>query len=202
MEIAIVVFDGWDELDAIGPYEVFSHAESVGADVEVSLCTLTETSCVKGGNGLIIEPEALLSDLNADLVVVPGGGWTDQSDTGVRAEIKHGDLPEMLQKLHNSGTTVASVCTGGMILAHGGLLNGRPAVTHTSALDDLRDSNAKVVEARVVDDGDIISASGVTSGIDLAFHLVERAFGAKVAESISEIMEYEPSDNIYKGCNH
>ena len=202
MEIAIVVFDGWDELDAIGPYEVFSYAKRVGADVEVSLCTLTEADRVKGANGLIIEPQAVLSDLNPDLVVVPGGGWADQSETGARAEIERGDLPEKLQELHDNGTTVASVCTGGMILAHSGILNGRPAVTHTSALGDLRDSDAKVVEARVVDDGDIITAGGITSGIDLAFRLVERTFGAEITESVSEIMEYEPSDHIYDGASH
>jgi transcriptional regulator GlxA family with amidase domain len=197
VKIAIVVFDGWDELDAIGPYEVFSQAGGVGADIEVSLCDLTGSDQVKGGNGLKIEPEAALSDLNPDLVVVPGGGWTDQSDTGVRAEIKGGDLPKKLQKLHQDGIAVASVCTGGMILARGGLLDGRPAITHYNALSDLQDTNTKLIKARVVDDGDIITAGGVTAGIDLAFHIVEREFGAEVAESVSEIMEYKISDDIY-----
>ncbi len=97
-----------------------------------------------------------------------------------------------MASLHEGGTTVAAVCTGGMLLSAAGLVRGRRAVTHHGALDELRENGAKVLpEARVVDDGDIVTAGGVTSGIDLALHLVERGWGMQLAEKVAEEMEYE-----------
>ena len=86
-----------------------------------------------------------------------------------------------------------------MLLAHAGLTDRRPAVTHRGALDDLRDSGAEVVEARVVDDGDLVTAGGITAGIDLALHLVEREIGPDVAERVATNMEYEPRGEVYEG---
>lgn len=197
MNIAIVLFEGFDELDAIGPYEVFENAGNAGADVAASLCTLVETDRITASHGLRVEPDATLDDLSPDLVVVPGGGWNDRSEAGAWTEADRGDLSDELARLHERGTTIAAVCTGGMLLSRAGLLDGRPAVTHAGALPDLRNSEAQVVDARVVDDGDIVTAGGVTSGIDLAFHIVEREFGADVSRTVGEEMEYEPSDDIY-----
>lgn len=92
---------------------------------------------------------------------------------------------------------MASVCIGGMLLAHAGLTDGRPAVTHHGALADLRDTGAEVVEARVVDDGDLVTAGGVTAGIDLALHLVGREVSPDVAERVATEMEYEPDGEVY-----
>ncbi|MFH5799865.1 DJ-1/PfpI family protein [Haladaptatus sp. CMAA 1911] len=197
MEIAIVLFEGFDELDAIGPYEVFENAGDAGADLAVSLCTLAETERITASHGLRVEPDATLDECSPDIVVVPGGGWNDRSEAGARAEAERGDIPDALAALYDRGTTVAAVCTGGMLLSHAGLLDGRPAVTHAGALPDLRDSAARVVDARVVDDGDILTAGGVTSGIDLAFHVVEHEFGAEIARTVAEEMEYDPSDDVY-----
>jgi transcriptional regulator GlxA family with amidase domain len=86
-----------------------------------------------------------------------------------------------------------------MLLAAAGLTDGRPAVTHGSALSDLRESGAELVDARFVDDGDLLTAGGVTSGIDLALHLVEREAGAEIAASVSGIMEYERRETPYRG---
>jgi transcriptional regulator GlxA family with amidase domain len=86
-----------------------------------------------------------------------------------------------------------------MVLARAGVLDGRPAVTHASALDELRATDARVVEARVVDDGDVVTAGGVTSGLDLAVHLVEREFGEAVADAVTTTMEYEPRGEVYRG---
>jgi transcriptional regulator GlxA family with amidase domain len=197
MQIAIVLFDGFDNLDAIGPFEVFSHAKSFGADVEVGLFTPSEQAFVTSSHGLRIEPDGVLADVDPDLVVVPGGGWGDRAEAGAWGEAERGALPERLAELHGDGVTVASVCTGGMLLARAGLTDGRPAVTHHGALAELRESGAEVVEARVVDDGDLVTAGGVTSGIDLALHLVEREFGADVAERVATEMEYEPPGDVY-----
>lgn len=216
MHIAIVLFDGFDNLDAIGPFEVFNHARTFGADVDVRLDTLTPREIVTSSHGLRIEPDGSLeSDTSAgvsraggntdrhsgspDLVVVPGGGWEDRAEEGTWAQVERGDLPDALARIHAGGAMVASVCTGGMLLAHAGLTDGRPAVTHHGALEDLRDSGAEVVEARVVDDGDILTSGGVTAGIDLALRIVEREFDRDVAERVATEMEYEPRGEVYTG---
>jgi len=202
MKVAIALFDGFDDLDAIGPFEVFQHARTFGADVDVGLYTLEPQDVVTSSHGLRIRPDGVLDDADGsepDLVVVPGGGWSARAEEGAWGEAERGVLPDLLKRLHDTGTTVASVCTGGMLLARAGLTEGRPAVTHHDALEDLRESGAEVVEARVVDDGDLLTAGGVTSGIDLALHVVERGFGADVAGRVAAKMEYEPRNETYVG---
>jgi len=126
-----------------------------------------------------------------DIVVVPGGGWNDRDAPGAWTEAERGAIPAALADLHDAGTTIAAVCTGGMLLARAGLLDGRPAVTHAGALDDLRETGAEVVDARYVDDGDVLTAGGITSGLDLALHLIERLAGAETADAVATHMEYE-----------
>jgi transcriptional regulator GlxA family with amidase domain len=197
MDIAVVLFDGFDNLDAIGPFEVFSHARRFGADLEVGLYTLEERELVTSSHGLRIQPDGVLPG-SPDLVVVPGGGWGDRAESGAWAEAERGELPEALAERYADGATVASVCTGGMLLAEAGLTDGRPAITHRSAIDDLRESGAEVVEARVVDDGDLLTAGGITAGIDLALHILEREFGAELADQVEGVMEYEARGEVFK----
>ncbi|MFC7156221.1 DJ-1/PfpI family protein [Halomarina halobia] len=188
-DVQILVYDGFDELDAVGPYEVFASAAALGAEIDVSLVTLDERDRVEASHGLRVEPDGVLDD--PDLLVVPGGGWNDRSRQGAWREVERGDLPEAVARLHADGTTLASVCTGGMILASAGVLDGRPAVTHAGALDDLRRTDAEVREERVVDDGDVVTAGGVTSGLDLALHLIERLADAEIADRVATELEYE-----------
>ena len=108
------------------------------------------------------------------MVVVPGGGWNDRASQGAWIEVERGQLTRVLGELHDVGTSIATVCTGGMVAAAAGLTNGRPGTTHHTALEELRASGAHVIDARVVDEGDLIMAGGVTSGIDLELWLVER----------------------------
>lgn len=198
MEIAVLLFDGFDELDAIGPFEIFENAARAGANCSSTLCTLDERETVTASHGLTVEVEATLEALDPDLVLLPGGGWNDRSETGVWAEAEKGRIPDAVAELSEEGAAVCAVCTGTMLLARAGLTDDRPAVTHASALDDLRATDARVLTARVVDDGDLVTAGGVTSGFDLAFHLVRREFGEAVAEQVAREMEYEPSDDIYQ----
>jgi len=199
MDIAIVVYDGFDELDAVGPYEVFENAAAAGADCTVSLRTMEPAERVTASHDLRVEPDGVLADADPDLLVVPGGGWNDRSVAGAWTEAERGTIPEAVADLHEAGTTVAGVCTGGMLLARAGVLDGRLAVTHGGAMDDLRETDAEVVEARVVDDGDVLTAGGVTSGLDLACYLVEREFGEAVAERVQTEMEYEPRGTVRRG---
>ncbi len=197
MYVAIVVFDGFDELDAIGPYEVFRHAANFGARVEVELVTLADADQVTASGGLRIQPHGRL-ERAPDIVLVPGGGWNDRAPQGAWAEAERGDLPRVLTDLYDAGATIATVCTGGMVAAAAGLTNGRPATTHHTALDELRASGADVVDARVVDDGDLVTAGGVTSGIDLALWLVEREFGRDIARTVAAEMEYSRSATVWR----
>lgn len=184
--IAIVVFEGVDELDAVGPYRVFAGA--AGPD-SVSMRSIEETDSVTAGNGLSIGVDGPLDAVDPDLLVVPGGGWTGGADRGVRAAIETG-CPAAVRDHHEAGATVAGVCTGAMVLARAGLLDGRPATTHAGAMADLP-AEANAIEARVVDSGDVLTCGGVTAGLDLALHLVEREWGSQVARSVAITLEYD-----------
>lgn len=201
MEIAIVLFEGFDELDAIAPYEVFDNARQEGADLTVTLCTIDDVDEVTASHGLRVGVDARLSECSPDLVLVPGGQWSGRGETGAWAEAERGDIPEAVAQLYDEGVSVAGVCTGGMLLARAGITDGRPAMTHASAIADLRASGAEVVDARVVDDGDVITSGGVTSGLDLAFYLVRREFGDEIADAVAERMEYEPRGPVYESSS-
>jgi len=193
MDVAVLLFEGFDELDAVAPYEVFQTAAGMGADLDVSTRTLVPDEGVTAGHGLTVEPDDVLFG-TPDLVVVPGGGWNDRESPGVWTEYEDGTLPERLATLHEGGATVASVCTGAMLLAKAGLLDGRPATTHESAKDDLAEyEDVEVRDERYVDDGTVLTAGGVTAGIDLALHIVERECSPGVAERVAEEIEYESS---------
>jgi len=205
VKIRILLYDGFDELDAIGPYEVFDYAAEYGADIHPEYVTLEPRERVTASHGTRVEPDGTLPEPDTadapDLLVVPGGGWNARDEAaGAWAEARKGDVPEAVAAYDAAGRDLAGVCTGGMLLAEGGVLDGRPAVTHASALDDLRATDAEVVEARVVDAGRVVTAGGVTSGIDLALYLVERAFGTDVVDTVSGEMEYERVDDVYRAA--
>jgi transcriptional regulator GlxA family with amidase domain len=193
LDVEILLFDGFDELDAVGPYEVLANGAREGADLAVSLVTHEPAETVTAGHGLAVVPQGTLGD--PDLLVVPGGGWT--TDGGVRAVVEDGTLPEVVAAHHGDGVTIASVCTGAMVLAAGGVLDGRPATTHHVAREDLA-AVADSVDARVVDDGDVVTAGGVTAGIDLALWLLEREFGAEVADAVADTLEHDRSEDVHR----
>ncbi|ELZ93009.1 ThiJ/PfpI domain-containing protein [Haloferax mucosum ATCC BAA-1512] len=201
MHVAILLYDGFDELDAVAPFEVFQNAGVFGADCEATLVTLDDRDFVTASHGMKIGVDGVLDPERErpDLLVVPGGGWNSRAEQSAWAEAEKGDIPETIATLHGSGTVVAGVCTGGMLLARAGVLDGRPAVTHNSALSDLRETDADVVSARVVDDGDVLTAGGVTSGLDLSLHLVEREFGTAVADRVATEIEYERRTDAFGG---
>jgi transcriptional regulator GlxA family with amidase domain len=195
MNVEILLFDGFDELDAIGPWEVFAGLASVRDDVNASLVTLEGARPVRADHGAVVHAHAALSD-RPDVVIVPGGGWFDRTPDGAWAQAQRGDIPAAIAARHAAGTTVASVCTGAMLLAASGILDGRRATTNPAALDDLRTrGTVDVIAARVVDDGDIVTAGAPVCGIDLSLHLVERYGGPELAEAAARELQYErPSD--------
>ncbi len=191
MDIAIVVFPGVEELDFVGPLEVFGLATGLGCDIRMRL--VAWEPAVRCFHGLMI------SDLHppkiaADLVVVPGGAWLAGGNTGVRRAVDEGKIAAWLAERFAGGAVVASVCTGAFLLQAAGLLSDVPATTHHSALADLRGLGVEIGDGRVVDAGRIVTAGGITSGLDLALHLVARFYGRDAADEVRRILEYSPGN--------
>ena len=190
MLIDIVVYDGLDELDALGPLEVLRTAGEAGADAVTRLVTRRQQQVVLGSHGLRFHPDAVYQPGQADVVLVPGGGWAARADTGAWGEVLRGDWLPLLTDAARTVRIIAGVCTGTMLLAHAGVVGDRRANTHHSAWTDLVSTGATLVKDRVVDDGDLVTSGGVTCGIDLALWLVERQFGRSMADGIANAMEY------------
>ncbi|MGH9000279.1 MAG: DUF427 domain-containing protein [Acidimicrobiia bacterium] len=189
--IDIAVYDGCDELDVLGPMEVLRTAAAGGADLEARLVVLAEPLEVTGSHGLRFRADALYQR-GADVLLVPGGGWfvRDGNGNGAFGEAERGAWPEAIRQAASAGTVVAGVCTGVMLLARAGVVGNRPATTHHRAHADLAGTGAEVRQDRVVDDGDLITAGGVTSGLDLALGLVARFAGESAAKAVAEEIEY------------
>ncbi len=189
----VIVFDGFDDLDAIAPLEILTAAGFPTRVVRPS----GQATTVHSAHGLVMQVDAELSD-SPGLVVVPGGGWLDAAP-GVRDQCE-GPLPATLAALHDAGTVVASVCTGAMLLARAGLLAARPAVTNRNALDDLAAAGADVRrDARVVDDGSVVTAGGPAAGLDLAVRLVARFAGEDAGREAAVRLEHEPVGPVLVG---
>jgi len=184
-----VVFDGFDELDAVGPWEVLRAAQVAGAPIETRWVGAEPCETVRSGHGLSIAVDGVVSE-DADWIIVPGGAWTNSEIPGCGHEIRRGDLPRRLAQLRAAGLGMAAICTGTMLLAAAGITRGRRAITHHVAIEALAASGAEVVLSRVVDDGDLITAGGVTSGLDLALHLVARFAGEDAATAGRVRIEY------------
>jgi transcriptional regulator GlxA family with amidase domain len=198
MLIEILAFEGVDELDALGPLEVLRNAAAAGAGSEVRLVSLNGEAEITGGHGLRFSVDGRLgSERRPDILLIPGGGWAKRAPQGAWAEAQKGKIPAAIADVYRKGSILASVCTGAMLIATAGLLKGRRAITHHGAVGDLRQSGAEVVQARVVDDGDIITSGGVTSGLDLALYLVERFASPELAEQVARNLEYERRGPIH-----
>jgi transcriptional regulator GlxA family with amidase domain len=193
--VAVPIYPGVDELDVFGPYEILRIAAE-RRDGEVLLVSHEGAVEVEAAHGAVLRPQAALEG-SWDVIVVPGGGWARKQ--GAFLQAAEGKLPARLAELHREGVAMASVCTGAMLLAAAGLTEGRPAVTHHAAIEDLRESGADIVAARVVDDGDLVTAGGVTAGIDLGLRLVERLWGPEFAAAIARGVEHEPVGEVHLG---
>jgi transcriptional regulator GlxA family with amidase domain len=189
--IDIVAFDGFDELDVLGPWEVLRTAAMLGGPLDIRLAHLHAAPRTRGLLGLEIELDGAL-DPDADVLVVPGAGSYPPWTAGPRTEPDRAGLSSAIAAAHARGAVIAAVGTGAIQLSAAGLLHGRPATTHWDVIDMLRDQGADVRDARVVDDGEIVTSGGATCGLDLGLHLVQRLAGAEIAYLTACRMEYEP----------
>ncbi|MFF0750803.1 DJ-1/PfpI family protein [Streptomyces sp. NPDC004267] len=198
LRVHLVMFDGVEELDFAGPYEVLSAAGFfTPRPVEVRYVSATGARGVTGAYGTVVRGIHPWAPEEADLLVVPGGGYARRDSPGVRAEIDRGTLPRALAAAPRPGLTVAALCTGVMLLSAAGLTKGRPCTTHHKVKPDLQAQGGVVKNARVVDDGDLVTSGGVTSGLDLALWLVRRALGADAATNLEEMLEYEARGTVW-----
>jgi transcriptional regulator GlxA family with amidase domain len=199
MRVEILIFQGFDELDAIGPYEVLQHARKRGADVDTRLVSLDGPGEVRCANGLRVQSEGFPgAGGRPDLLIVAGGGWAARSPQGAWTEAHRPEMRELLAGYHDAGVIMAAVCSGAMLLAAAGLLCGRHGTTHWSAIEELRAKGTEIVEARVVDEEDIVTSGGITSGLDLGLWLVERFFGARLAAETGRMLEFERRGPIWR----
>jgi len=196
--VQMVLFDGVAEQDFIGPNEAFTIAGfSTKGAVAVEYVTGTVPRTIRALGGTRVVVEKGWSPRAADLLLVPGGGPTGPDEPGVAHEIKKGQLPRSIAAAVRGKLVIGSVCTGALILAAAGLTRGRPCNTHHKVRAQLAESGAVVKDARVVDDGDLITSAGSTSGIDLALHVLNREFGADFAVMIAGVLEFEPRGTVW-----
>ena len=182
MKIAILLFDRFTCLDAIGPYQVLSGLP----DAEVSFVAERPGPIRDEVGSLVVSASAGLPDVpRPDVIVVPGG-------PGQRDQMQDGPVHEWLRAADQATTWTTSVCTGSLILAAAGLLAGRRATTHWLAMDELGQLGATPVTDRVVFDGKYVTAAGVSAGIDMGLTLAGRISGDQVAQSIQLMIEYDP----------
>jgi transcriptional regulator GlxA family with amidase domain len=173
--VGILLFDDVEVLDFAGPYEVCSSTADPSGRPYVRVVTVGTAEEISCRGGLRVRPDHRIESCpDLDALIVPGGPGADER-TRVQDELV---LPFLRERARTTAT-VASVCTGAFLLGRAGLLDGRRATTHSSALELLRAEfpAVEVVAAKVVDEGPILTAAGVSSGIDLALHLFERWFG-------------------------
>lgn len=192
--IGVFVFPGVEELDFVGPWEVLRAWERLAPDDGVHVFTLaTEEGTIECARGLQILPgETWATAPPIDILVYPGG-------VGTLAHLGNESIRSWVRETAQRGALMTSVCTGSLVYADCGLLDGRPATTHWASLDHLA-SLGKDIEVRpddrYVDTGDIITASGVSAGIDMALHLIHRLASEERARQIRRYIQYDPAPPV------
>lgn len=193
-QIGIFLFDGVEELDAVGPWEVLAHwTRHYPQDGWAVSCLSRDGAPVTAAKGLVLGADVARDDApGLDLLVHPGG-------RGTRRLLRAADHLDWVRAQRIEVPLLASVCTGSLVFAAAGLLRERAATTHWAALDELRalDPTIEVREHdRWVDDGDLITSAGVSAGIDMALHLVVRLVGADRARQVRRAIQYDPAPPI------
>jgi transcriptional regulator GlxA family with amidase domain len=219
MHVQIVLFDGFDPLDVIAPYEVL-YAGGMASEGAVSVELVSAEGprdVISGTGGLTLRATATLEPSRADMVVLPGasgragepGEVPEEEDTG---EWKQDEfiplllgrtlttkLPALMkQALDDPKVTVATVCGGALVLGLAGLIEGRHATTHHWGLDLLDATGVHVVRARIVDDGDLITGGAVTSGLDVGLYVLEREVGSRIAHAVEDLFAHERRGTVWR----
>lgn len=182
MEIALLLFDKLTALDAVGPYEVLSRLPGVRIRYVAGEPGLKKTDA-----GLSLLADTSLEDIShPEIILVPGG-------IGSRTLVKDEKILNWIREAHKSSQWTTSVCTGSLVLGAAGILKGLKATTHWNQLERLREFGAEPVQERVIFQGKIVTAAGVSAGIDMALCLAQKIAGDEVAQGIQLALEYDPN---------
>jgi transcriptional regulator GlxA family with amidase domain len=189
MQIAYLLYDRFTALDITGPHEVLNSVPG-----NESIFVAEEAGPIRNeSDTLSLVADASLDEVpSPDILVIPGG-------YGTRALLDHQPLLDWIRQVHETSSWTTSVCTGSLLLAAAGLLDGVPATTHWLARDLLAELGAEVVPDRVVQHGKIVTAAGVSSGIDMALWLVQQINGDEVAQAVQLGIEYDPEPPLDAG---
>jgi len=187
----VVLFDGFDPLDVIGPYETLT-----AAGIRAELVSAEGPREVPAGLNLLSLKATAQLDPNADLIVVPGAAALDEDET---IALLSNAAATLAPALSQAGP-IATVCGGSLLLAMTGLIKGRNATTNHLGLHALESMGVNAIRARIVDDGDLVSAAGVSSGIDLGLYLVEREAGARKALEVEALFAHERRGTVWRAA--
>jgi transcriptional regulator GlxA family with amidase domain len=189
MQVAYLLYDRFTALDITGPHEVLNFVPG-----NESIFVAEEAGPVRNeSDTLSLVADASIDEVTTpDVIVVPGG-------YGTRALLDREPLLDWIRSVHETTAWTTSVCTGSLLLAAAGLLNGVPATTHWLARDLLGELGAKPVAERVVEQGKIVTAAGVSAGIDMALTLVQKMNGDEVAQAVQLGIEYDPDPPLDAG---
>ena len=192
--IALVCFDGMEELDLVGPWEVLRmwQLQYPDDDVEVFTASLDDptVTCAKGMQIVTDVPASEMGDV--DVALLPGG-------RGTRRLVQDRPTLDLVRSLAASGVLMTSVCTGSLVYAAAGILADRPATTYWSAMDLLTGLDPTIEprpDDRWVDSGEVVTAAGVSAGIDMALHLVARLHSAERACQVKRDIQYDPAPPV------
>jgi transcriptional regulator GlxA family with amidase domain len=189
VRIAFLLYDGMTALDAVGPYDVLARVPGA----EVAFTALEPGPKRTEAGSLALVADHRLEDVpRAEVLVVPGG-------IGNRGLLEEERILGWLRSVHETTRFTTSVCTGSLLLAAAGILDGLPATTHWLARDQLAELGAQPRPDRVVESGKIITAAGVSAGIDMALRLVRRLAGDELAQAIQLGIEYDPEPPFDSG---
>jgi transcriptional regulator GlxA family with amidase domain len=208
MRAQVVLFDGFDPLDVIAPYEVLTAGGMLsGGAVHVELVSAEGPREVPSGlDTFSLRATGRLQPSTVDVLVIPGAAGllpgqepVDATIPAILGRALDTPLPVLLKEaLDRAGLTVATVRGGSMLLALAGLIAGRPATTHHAGLELLGATGVRVVDARVVDDGDLVTGASVTSGLDLGLYLLERELGPQLAIAVERLIAHERRGTVWR----
>ena len=192
--IGLLLFDDVEELDAVGPWEVLAAWTRQWPDDGWSVTTIAaDGGLVRCAKGLLLQAEHSWADAPPlDVLIQPGG-------MGTRPQLVDETYLAWVRARRADTPLLASVCTGSLVYAAAGLLKGRPATTHWGSLDRLGELDPSIEvrpDDRYVDDGDVITAAGVSAGIDMALHLVDRLAGTDRAREVRRYIQYDPAPPV------
>lgn len=192
--IGILLFPDVEELDAIGPWEVLSYwSRNFPEDGYTVSCLSRSGGLVQCAKGLVVQAHHSYADAPPlEVLVYPGG-------QGTRPQLHDDAQLDWVRRQRDDVPLMTSVCTGALVYAAAGLLSGRPATTHWGSLDKLAELDPTIdvrPEARFVDDGDVVTSAGISAGIDMALHLVDRLAGTGRGREVRRGIQYDPAPPV------